>query len=84
MHYNSDNSYFFVSRQKVFKFIANIKNIYIITQFFLGNLSKTFDHIESEEVSFKGNVHDFNATDKFETWKIHKRLITKNDIWNNI
>ena len=60
---------------------ADNKNENFHTQFCLGNISENFDHVESEEVSFKGSVHgfsvDYNTIDKFNILNIHKYLMVK-------
>ena len=46
--------------------------------------SKKFAYVDSEEVSFKGNVYDFSvdygAIDKSNILNIHKYLTIKNSI----
>ena len=41
------------------KFKANNNNANLLGQFCQGRISKKFDYVESEEVSFKGNVMIF-------------------------
>ena len=57
------------------------------TQFYLVSIFYKFDYVQSEEVSLIGNVYDlsvdYNAIDKFDILKIHRYLITKNNI-NNV
>ena len=57
------------------------------TQFYLVSIFHKFDYVQSEEVSLIGNVYDlsvdYNAIDKFDILKIHRYLITKNNI-NNV
>ena len=57
------------------------------TQFYLVSIFYKFDYVQSEEVSLIGNVDDlsvdYNAIDKFDILKIHRYLITKNNI-NNV
>ena len=55
LHYNVDNSYFFVNGKKMFKFKADNKNVNFPTHFCLGSISNGFSSIESREVSL--NFH---------------------------
>ena len=55
LHYNSNNSYFFVNRKEIYKFKASKKNLNFPSHFYLGSISNKFDYkIDSEEVSLKG------------------------------
>ena len=60
-HYNSDNSYLLVNGKEVYKFKASNKNINFPFQFCPGSISNKFDYFDLEEVSLKGNVHDFSV-----------------------
>ena len=42
LHYNGDNSYFFVNGKEVFKFKAENKNVNFPTQFCLGRIFNGF------------------------------------------
>ena len=81
LHYNAENSYFFVNEKEVFKFKANNKNINFPTQFCLGSISNGFSATESREVSLNRNVYgfpvDYNSIDKSDILNIHKYLMTK-------
>ena len=74
LHYNADNSYFFVIGKEIFK--ADNKNINFPTQFCLGSISNGFSAAESREVSLYGNVYDlsvdYNSIDKSDILNIHK------------
>ena len=74
LHYNADNSYFFVNGKEIFK--ADNKNINFPTQFCLGSISNGFSAAESREVSLYGNVYDlsvdYNSIDKSDILNIHK------------
>ena len=61
LHYNSDNSYLFVSAKEIFKFKGDNKNVNFSTQFYLGSISNGLGATESREVSLKGNVYDFQS-----------------------
>ena len=84
LHYDSDNSYLFVNGKEICKFKASNKNSNFSSQFCLGSISKKFDYVDSEQVSFKGNVYDFSvdsgAFDKSNILNIHKYLMIKNNI----
>ena len=73
LHYNADNSYFFVNGKEIFK--ADNKNINFPTQFCLGSISNGFSAAESREVSLYGNVYDlsvdYNSIDKSDILNIH-------------
>ena len=81
LYYNSDISYLFINGKKDYKFKASNKNVNLPQQFGLGSISNKFDHVDSEEVSLKGNVYNFlvyyNATDKSSILNIHKYLQRK-------
>ena len=84
LHYNADNSYLFVNGKEIYKFKDSNKNNNFPSQFCLGSISNKFDHVDTGEVSFKGNVYDFsvdfNAIDKSNILNIHKYLMIKNNI----
>ena len=52
--------------------------------FCLGSIYNKFDYIDTEEISFKGNVFDFSddydAIDKCNILNIHEYLMAKNSI----
>ena len=61
LHYNTDNSYLFVSGKEISKFKADNKNVNFPTQFCLGSISDGFSNIESRDVSLNENVYDFSV-----------------------
>ena len=70
LHYNVDNSHFFVNGKKS----LNLKLTRKMLPFqlsCLGSISNRFSALESGEVSLNGNVHDFslgyNSLDKSDT-----------------
>ena len=73
-----------VNGKELFKFKANNKKINFPNQFCLGSISNGFSANESREVSLSGNVNDFsvdyNSIDKYDILKIHKYLMTMNNI----
>ena len=81
LHYSGDDCYLFVNGNEIYKFKASNKNVNLPQQFGLGSISNKFDHVDSEEVSLKGNVYNFlvyyNATDKSSILNIHKYLQRK-------
>ena len=82
LHCNADNSYFFVNGKEIFKFKAVNENSNFPTQFCLGSIYNGFS--ATKEVSLNGNVYDFsvdyNSIDKSDILKIHKYLMTNNNI----
>ena len=84
LHYNADNSYWFVNGKEIFKFKAENKNVNFPTKFFLGSISNGFSATESRGVPLNGNLHDFlvdcSSFDKYDTLNIHKYLMAKNNI----
>ena len=84
LHYNADNSYFFVNEIEIFKFNTENKNVNLTTQFCLGCISNGCSNTESKEVSLSRNVCNFivgyNSIDKCDILNIHKYLMTKNNI----
>ena len=84
LHYHADNSYLFVNRKEIFKFKADNGNINFLSRFCLWSISNNFDYVESEEVSFKGNMYQFlvyyGAIDKYNILNIQKYLMIKNII----
>ena len=81
---NPDNSYLFVNGKEIFKFKANNKRVKFPTWFCLRSISYGLSASEFREVSLNGNVCDFsgdyNSIDKSDILKIHKHLMTKNNI----
>ena len=84
IHYNADNSYFFVNGKEVFKFKTDNKNFNFPTQFCLGSISNGFSASDSREVSLNGIVYDFsvdcNSINKSDILNIHNYLMKKNNI----
>ena len=84
LHYNADNSHLFANGKDIFKFKTDNKNFSFPTQFCLGSISNEFCAIESSELSLNGNLYEFlvnySSIDKSEILKIHKYLMTKNNI----
>ena len=58
---------------------ADNKNVNFPIQFWLESISEKFGKVESEKVSFKGNIYgfsiDYDAIDKSEVLNIHKYLM---------
>ena len=84
LHYNADNSYFFVNGKKIFMFKSGNKNVNFPIQSCLGRISNGFSATESREVSLNRNIYDFsvdyNSIDKSGILNIYKYLMTKNNI----
>ena len=72
LHYNDDNSYWFVSGKEIYKFKASNKKNNLPSQFFLESIFKEFDRVNTKEVSFQVNVYDFSV----DYDAIHKSNIT--------
>ena len=83
MHYNSANSYLFISGAEIIKFKA--KN-YGITAYplCLGNISKDWPVDNMKKTGIKGYVYDFsvayNAIAISDILDIHKHLMKKKEI----
>ena len=84
MNYNCDNIYLFVNEKEIYKFKADNKNVHFPSEICLRSICNKFEFVESEEVSFNGNVYDFlvdyDAIDKSDTLNIHKYSMHKNNI----
>ena len=78
LHYNAENSYFFVNGKEVLKFKANNKNANFPTHFCLRGVSNGFRATESREGSLNGNVYDFSvdyiSVDESDILSIHKYI----------
>ena len=68
LYYYADNSYLFVSGNKIFKFKVVNKNVIFPTQFCVRSMSNGFSATESREAPLNGNVYefsvDYNSIDK--------------------
>ena len=60
-HYDCDSSCLFVNGKKIYKSKSSNKNVNFLTEFCLGSISNQLNYVESEKVSFKGNVYDFSV-----------------------
>ena len=83
LHYNSDNSYFFVNGKEVTKF--NAKNSELIKYpICLGGLSKNYDTNSRKDTGLYVNVYDFsvdyNAIKNDKIVDIHNYLMKKNNV----
>ena len=83
-HYNSDNSYLFVSLKEIYKFKVKNGNVNSQTDFCLGDISDNFDYIDSKEVSFNENVYDFSvdygSIEISDNLNFHKYLMIKSNM----
>ena len=61
LHYNAYNSYSFVNGKEIHKFKASNKNDIFPSQFCFRSISNEFDSNDLNEVSIRGNVHDFSG-----------------------
>ena len=83
MHYNSPNSYLFVSGVEIYKFKAKDSKINAVSLCF-SNASKDFSTGNMKKTGLYGYVYefsvDYDSTDVGDILDIHKYLITKNNI----
>ena len=84
LHYNGENSYFFVNGTEIYKFKAKAFEI-VAAPLCLGNISKDWSIIDNmKKTGFNGYVYDFSvdydATDLDDIKDIHKYLMKKNNI----
>ena len=74
-HYNKNSTYYHSITEKKSKLFYSILS---------WSISENFNSVQSEDVSFRGNVYNFSVNysgiDKSEILKIHKYLIVKNNI----
>ena len=84
LHCNADNSYLFINRQEIFKFKADNKNVNFPTHYCLKSICNGLSATESRKVFLNRNVYDFlvdyNFIDKSDILKVHKHLMTKNNV----
>ena len=70
--------------KEIYKFKASNKSNNFPSHYCLGSISNEFDHADTKEISFKGNVYDFSvdyeAIDKSNILNIHKYLMIKNNL----
>ena len=80
MHYNDNNSYFFVNGKEIYQFKTDNKNFHFWIQFCLRSILKKFDAIDYIEVSLEGNLYDvsvdYNTIAKSVNLSIHTDNIT--------
>ena len=83
LHYNGENSYFFVNGTEIYKFKAKAFEI-VAAPLCLGNISKDWSIDNMKKTGFNGYVYDFSvdydATDLDDIKDIHKYLMKKNNI----
>ena len=83
MHYNGDNSYFFVSGKQELKFKA--KDDQIVKEILcLGNISDDWTHVNAKKTGLYGSVYDF-AVDYTkisvgDIYNVHRYLMKKNGV----
>ena len=84
LHYNADNSYWFVNENEIFKFKGDNRNLNLPTLFCFGSISNGFRAIECREISLNGNMYhflvDYSSINKYDLLNIHKYLMIKNNI----
>ena len=87
LHYNGENSYLFVNGTEIHKLKAKDSKI-VANRLCLGNISKDWSVNNMKKYGFTGNVYDFsvdyNAITVDSIKDIHKYLMVKNDIVENV
>ena len=89
LHYNGANSYLFINGREICKFKAKDSEI-VASPLCLGNISKDFsvDNMKKEKTGLNGYVYDFSvdydAIAVAEILDIHKYLMEKNGILQNV
>ena len=84
MHYNYDESYFFVSGRQELKFKAKTDQL-VKEKLCIGNLSDQWTTSESEKTGLYGNIYDFvvdyeQIVGVKTIYDMHRYLITKHNI----
>ena len=83
LHYDSDNSYLFVTGKEIYKSKASNKNNFP-SKFSQGSITNEFNSDNLNEIYFRDNMFDFSidyiTIDKSYILNIHKYLMIKNDI----
>ena len=87
LHYNGANNYLLVNGVVIIKFKAKVSNI-IATPLCLGSISKDWSVDNMKDIGLNGYVYDFSvdydATDVEDIKDIHKYLMKKNNIVQNV
>ena len=87
LHYNRANSYLFVNGTEIYKFRAKDFEI-VPSPLCLGKISKDWSVGNMKKTEFTGYVYDFsvdyNVTAVDNIKDIHKNLMKKNDIVQNV
>ena len=87
LHYNGGDSYLFVNGTEIHKFKAKDSEI-LASPLFLGNISKYFSAYNMNKTGLNGYVFDFSvdydAIEVDEILDIHKCLMEKNGIVQNV
>ena len=84
LHYNGDESYFFVNGRQELKFKAKTDQL-VKEKLCIGNLSDQWTASESEKTGLYGNIYDFvvdyEQIDGVKTiYDMHRYLVTKHNI----
>ena len=84
LHYNGDESYFFVNGRQELKFKAKTHQL-VKEKLCIGNLSDQWTASESEKTGLYGNIHDFLVDYQAivgvgPIYDIHRYLMTKHNI----
>ena len=84
LHYNGDESYFFVNGRQELKFKAKTDEL-VKEKLYIGNLSDQWTTSESEKTGLYGNIYDFvvdyeQIVGVKTIYDMHKYLMTKHNI----
>ena len=84
LHYNGDESYFFVNGRQELKFKAKTDQL-VKEKLCIGNLSDQWTASESEKTGLYGNIYDFLVDCQAivgvgPIYDMHRYLMTKHDI----
>ena len=84
LHYNGDESYFFVSGRQELKFKAKTDQL-VKEKLYIGNLSDQWTASESEKTGLYGNIYDFLVDYQASVgvgpiYDMHRYLMTKHNI----
>ena len=77
LHYNGDESYFFVNGRQELKFKAKTDQL-VKEKLCIGNLSDQWTTSESEKTGLYGNVYDFVGVKTI--YDMHRYLMIKHNI----
>ena len=87
LHYNKENNYLFVNGTKIIKFKSNDPEI-LPYPLCLGNISRDWSVDNIDKTGLNGYVYDFvvdyDPVAVDDILDIHKYLMKKNNMYNNV